>query len=820
MWHFLRNTSAIALGTACLATPCDLAFAQGTLALEEIVVTARRREENLMQVPLAISAVTASEIENAGMRNLIDLGKFTPGLFASVSGNGRTDRSATKLVFRGLSQASGLTFIDGAPYAGSKTPDVTDAERVEVLKGPQSAYFGRSTYSGAVNFVPRAPADSFQGRVSTEFSQFSGSNASLSLEGPIIGDKLGVRINASHYDTGGQYRNPLQGNMLGQEETNAINLYIRSQVTDALTISSFMSYSLDDDGTPTEAVMLARKFSPAPGFAVTSAPRGGELQCNLGGTGGPYYCGQLPTITTLLQNNPLIISVYDRTDALTRARLLEALPVFNSSTGVTEKYPSLFRTDWLQHFGLKRLTQHAHLKLDYETSTGWSLNSTTSWDRTKQQAITDQNYRDASQLPNPNYRGPTLTPTLPVVDYHPLNVTSIIHNESTELRVTSPSEERLRGVAGVSWLVIRNPGSGTLGFGIGPGTGTVTNTFNKSKTDTPAVFGAAYYDITQDLTLTAEGRYQWDGIYQQQLWPILVPATPLHRTYKSFSPRVSLDYKFAEGSLAYILFSRGYRPGGFNTALIGNPPAILAQLEAAGGKLSFEQEKLVNFEAGVKSTLLDGRLQTTLAIYTDKWSNGQIANSIFVIQPDGTFRNPVLTLNQGKVDLKGLEADARFAATEELTVSASLGYMDNTITSYVYFPDGNELRGSTVVNGNSLRQAPKWTWSLSPQYEGHLIGDWDWFARADWTHRGKYFIDNTNVAWTAPLDLFNARIGFTNEKIRLEGFVANLTNNKQITEAVSGACCHDIIGNNVTANAIRIGVPKKRTFGVKGSYEF
>ena len=180
------------IGTAALAQQ------QAQVGLEEITVTARRVEENLMQVPLAISAVTSADIEARGVNTLIDLGKFTSGLFAQVGGNGRTDRSATRLTFRGLSTASGQKFIDGAPFSGAAIPDIADVARVEVLKGPQSDYFGRSTYSVAVNFVSRTPADHFEGHVQADGSMFGTTDLTASLEAPIVAGTLGIRVSGRH----------------------------------------------------------------------------------------------------------------------------------------------------------------------------------------------------------------------------------------------------------------------------------------------------------------------------------------------------------------------------------------------------------------------------------------------------------------------------------------------------------------------------------------------------------------------------------------------------------------------------------------------
>ena len=214
----MKRTTALAASTALITSlmlPGVAAMAQ-SLVLEEIVVTARKIEENLMEVQLAITAFSAQDIESRNMKDLNDISSFTPSFnFANQQGgSGRNDRSTNSLTFRGLFlgnniglSAGGQLFIDGAPVIGAQTPSISDVERIEVLKGPQSAYFGRSTFAGAINFVTRDPGDEFAGRINAEYSEFGSHDLALSLEGPIVEDKLAIRVGARSVHEGGYYKN-------------------------------------------------------------------------------------------------------------------------------------------------------------------------------------------------------------------------------------------------------------------------------------------------------------------------------------------------------------------------------------------------------------------------------------------------------------------------------------------------------------------------------------------------------------------------------------------------------------------------------------
>ncbi|HEY6645037.1 TonB-dependent receptor [Povalibacter sp.] len=780
-----KVTSSLFLASLCAATPVTIVHAQESSAgpqLEEITVTARRREENLMQVPLAISALGSADIENIGLKDIIELSAFTPGLYASVGGNGRADRSTTRLTFRGLSVASGLSFIDGAPYAGSRTPDITDVERVEVLKGPQSAYFGRSTFAGAVNFVSKAPADTFQGRVKAEATSYDGSDIQLSLEGPLLGDALGVRVTARQYSFGGYYENGGDpSSRMGAESTKSITAAFLSEPTDKLTIRSLLGFTVDNDGIANTAALKA----------------GSELTCNLGGTGGAYWCGELPGVRDLDQRT--VLSVNDRMDPFTYNELIDN----------AKGYPVTFDPRFNDKYGFKRETSIAHLKADYEFESGLSLSSTSAWHSTKFQSINDQLYRDGRETPNPLFG---VRPFVQDFRQFTLLIQNEVEDFSQELRLTTSESMPLRGTIGVNYF--RQWGPKNTNSGVSP-TGRHTGSQTKNKVETPAVFGGVYWDPIDVVTLGFEARYQWDKIEQQAVYPNVGPL--LSDTFTSFAPRFTIDYKFAPNSLAYALFSRGYQPGGFNTALVGQPQSIVDQIAQVGSNITYRQEQLENYEIGYKTTWFDNRLRTILALYYSDWLDGQVSNEIFVTRPDNTLLSTSITQNIGEVNLRGIELEAEFAVSDGFTLSGTFNYAKNEIKSYLYVPGGVKIQNKADVSGNRLHGTPELSWTLSPTYTHALNDSYDWFARLDYRGRSKIYVDPTNHAWIAPVNLLNVRAGISNDNLRLEAYIDNLTNDDNISEGVRA---NDVFFSNSVLNEIRLGLPDKRTIGLSLSYDF
>ena len=764
--------------------------------------------------------MSSEAIEATRVVDISQLSSFTPGLTTAP----QVDRSSNRLVFRGLSTSFGQMFLDGAPYTGTNSPDLGDVQRVEVLGGPQSVYFGRSTFAGALNFVIRKPGNEFSARAKAGISTYGGSELQVSAEGPAIPDVLGVRVSARNYQFGGQYKSFYSGAKLGKRSTNSASIDVATITASPLQLSGYYSYSRDDDGPP-EAASL-RVVGPGP-----------ILNCNLGGTGGPYYCGALPKLSDLdprqIGNNTVLYPEVTKY-------------VINNSTN----FPLLSNGPDIHGFGLVRVTNHVHGKADYTLDSGWQFSALAAYTKTRTSTLTSAIGVDTSTTVN--VYAPTTdaarTAACAVpgnqICFRPQFVTLAIrgvaplNDYSVEGRVSSPQEARIRGTAGASYFTTYGPVPGgvvltNIAFSTSIGGGGID-----SKTQTPAVFGGLYFDVTDKLTLSAEGRYQWDKISRQPVYPTV--GTKLEGTFTSFSPRLTADYNISPTAMVYANFARGYRPGGFNAALTTLTPSQLAEVAQLGSNLAFAQERLDSFEIGHKATWMDRRLRTTVALYYTKWTNGQVSNSAFYTTATGGGASVSVVSNIGRVDLKGVEFTGDFAATRNLTVSATVDYNDSDIKSYIYTPNGTQIRGTTNVTGNKLDQVSKVRTTLSPVYKFDLAGDWTGTARLDYQYHSKYYVDPTNVAWVGGRSLVNARftVGRSNG-LTFEAYVNNLFNDDTLIQAAKSqdaviapnpavpcAPCFTAAAPPIPAqipgnlNKINLGLPEKRLVGASVSMKF
>ncbi len=274
--------NAIAQPSAPNSAAAAKAKQAGPNQVEEVVVTARKIEEKLQEAPVSVTAFTARTIQNQGISSVNDLAKLTPG-FSYEKAFGRRD-NAQNFTIRGVSNISNAAltfpsvanFIDGVFIPGSLDGyDLTQVERVEVIRGPQSAIYGRATEAGAINYVTRRPSNDFGAQVTGSYATFNDMKVSARASGAIVADKLFYSLNYRAYSKDGQYPNIADnGRKQGAESSQSFSGLVRFTPNDRLDATLRLYYNRDRDDQPTLG------FSP-----------GSADNCYL--TTYPFYCGTL-----------------------------------------------------------------------------------------------------------------------------------------------------------------------------------------------------------------------------------------------------------------------------------------------------------------------------------------------------------------------------------------------------------------------------------------------------------------------------------------------------------------------------------------------
>lgn len=767
-----RSVKLRSLVTLVLALPAGATLAAEAV-LEEIVVSARKREETLQDAPLTVTAFSSRAIEAAGLRTLEDISSFSPGMFYSNQGGQRGGRDESVLRFRGMDindvspvRALASVFIDGVYLAGGLGAlSFENVERVEVIKGPQSAYFGRTTFGGAVNVITRDPGDALAIDSRLVVAEDGEYDVSAAVEGGIIGGKLAARLSARYYSADGRFRSVADGGRLGEQETTSAGLTLVGRPSENLSLRLRGFVQEDEDGPPAT-------------FALTR-----DLHnCGPFVTGGvTYFCGKLPEVKSFGTNTVLEGVAYD-------------IYVNNSRNAA-----GLARGPKLDHVGMRRQLERASLEIEWDMGgTGTVLTSVSGFNSIEQRRILD-------------------------LDFTPQNIWlegsfQDIEDWGQELRL-SGGNDRWTWLLGLSYfnLTFETP-NGSIGYlypnASFPNGFFLNQTIGKDDVTTRAVFGSVSWKFAEDWTLSLEGRYQEDKIDEGQ-----VAGIALEKTFSSFLPRVILQWQPVEGTNLYAIYAEGNKPGDFNNSIIPLTEAQKEQVFRQTGATEFVgEEELKNYELGLKQLFLDGRASLNLAAYFMDWTNQQTRTTTVIQDPStpaGIRTLPVIVA-AGETDLWGLELEGSLQANELLTFSATFNW---AASEYQDFNCGfcARVTGEAQQAGNQSPRFPEFSGTASISLADSMANGWGWFGRLDAVYTGKAYDEAFNLSYAPEALRVNLRGGLENDNWRLELFVTNVFDEDNYEAA---ARFTDFTKGNFNLNDFVVNVTPAdpRQFGLRIDY--
>lgn len=753
----------------------------GARTVDEIVVTARKREESLQNVPISVQAFSADDIERANIGDLGDLAAFAPGLtlFENV------DRGYGQVFIRGMqntppvgdtSRELASIFIDGIYYTGGVGGINTDnIERVEVIKGPQSALFGRSTFSGAINFVTRTPADELSGKVSATIATDDEYVISGYIEGALAPGVLAGRLSGRYRDFGGQYTNSLNGAPLGEQRDQSFTGQLFFTPTDWLSAKLGVTLLSQNDGPA--ATTLTGKV-PVHNFTSPS--------------GRTFVQGKVPLEGPLAQNQ----FPQNSSDIFT----------FVPGAGLVP-FDSLPGADRLgrRRTGMERDYSFVSLDINADLAGGYTLSYLGG--RSDEEA---ERLYDFELSAEENYFGSRRTDS---------------ESMSHELRLASPDDARVRWLTGLSYLTQdlfeRDPG-GIFGPGvfavlglqpgqvaIQPGPRVIVDREIRNK----AVFGSVAYDLTDQWTLSAEGRYQVDD-----LTDTVSRATGerISGNTKSFLPRVILEYQLSDTVLLYGQAAKGIRPTTINSQFAGRTEAQQAIIRAEFPELDIEilapKEEIWSFELGAKSTLLDGRMIFNVNAYYSDWSDSQDLRSLLAdITGDGLPDSTLVTVNGPDIDVYGLETDITMALTDRWTMGLVAAWNETSLTGSNALIDRDFPQDAPT--GQRLAQTPKFSGSLISEYGTALPGtSFDWFVRGETLYVGSRYASALNLGKTGDSVRVNLRAGIESQRFSAVLFVQNLFDDDTFESMRANADCATT--SACATSAYEVVLPRKRQVGL------
>jgi iron complex outermembrane receptor protein len=780
------------------------------VAIEEIVVTARKVEERLQDVPLSISAFTAQDLQRRQIAGLEDVARYTPGFV--VEGGGSS--FFTVPVLRGLTvvdvqgQVQNVpTFVDGIYLQRNYAIDfgAADITRIEIVKGPQSALYGQSAFAGAINYILGKPTEEWQGEVSGTVGTRDRLDVSGWLSGPIIRDRLSVRFGYSRTDYNGTWKNNFPNaarlkefdfDYMGGRETENFTAAVELKPIESLTLTAqFLNGSRTEE--PTGQYSVAAVSDPWVRFNCgPTAPNG---------TGGRFICGELTANPKqwMLPNTP-------RADGI-------VIPPHSPTTSDMNFYK--FGARW-------EVTEDITVNYLYGAI----------------QAKAAERSAVAIDPVSLDPRVNSLAPTLPFPPFAPLpGAIPTFQGQknggkndfwSHELRVDyEPQDLPLSARLGVyrsrardqsAFLTLRVPAGPNAVF-IDPSgdavlsdqgyAGTLTRNFRRDQTR--AIFGQVSFDFLDDrATVTAEGRYQKENRFQ---FDPRFPTLRQKGNFSVFTPRFTAEYKITDENLLYASAAKGVKAGGFNgfsRTVLG----VVVPLTTA--EQTFDDEKNWTYEIGSKNAFFDGTLIFNANAFYIDWSALQIQSlpSRTPALPPGV--NPVVIFqNLGNARSWGIELQGQWQATDNLAVTAGFGWADPKYkrgTKSVQFAPFCSLTPTVCpadgeLGGKQIQRTSKITATVGAQWEAQINDSLGYYVRADMTYRSRQFVDVMSLTRIGSVTLVNASIGLTGgDNWELQLWAKNLFDKEYVGSSffiVGFASYSPFLGD-------------KRTLGLTGTFRF
>lgn len=761
--------SGEAHATAALDQDQPSVEAPEAVTVEEIIVTARSRAERLQDVPLIVNVVTEEALEQQGIKDIFDLSRIAPS-FAYVA----TVRGQANINMRGLSPSSlvpqkqGVSFfLDGVNIPGEVTSmNLQDIAQVEVLKGPQSAHFGRSTYAGAVNYSTSIPElDVLNGRLTAEYSSYGSHDVSGILSFPIIQDRLYASISARSFERGGLYTERNYGMEVGEQESQnyALNLLFRPQ--SGTTVRLRASHDRDDDGHQVSYTLYRQDMAAYdqvfptgatyPVFTVTGAqPELLGASCGTGNLAG--RCGDRQRERTFVYG--IVEHAFEN--------------------GYTVNYSTSY----------------------FDEYNDWAADVTNRW-------LGDPMLDNPAQVLNPIQNRTRAT--------------------SHQLRLESPANERFTWLVGLyhmrdAYTTDTLHGRITLNpFVVAPGYPATRIT--PSRTDNKAIYFSGSYELTENLTVTAEGRFQWERLFVREcdLSQCQYYGAAMEVEENDFLPRITLDYQFSPDFMVYALYSEGVKSGVLNTSTSVTTQAAALAFQEANYQ---SPEYVTNYEVGAKGTFHDGLIAFQAAAFHMEVENQQI--STFGVNAAGATTS--VTGNGGASRINGFEFAAQMRPTYNWDIDAGVGYAHH---EYV----GGQATNATLINlygansprasldGLTSQQTPRWTGNISTEYRWPIFENDILALRVDYTYLGRRFVDVPNLIALEPVERTNVALRWEHDDLTLTLFAKNLFDVDEVFDAgpgygnVAEQRPHPRSGQSPS---IIVNLPYPRTIGARLSYRF
>ena len=776
------SAAIIAANYSAIAMHSQVAVAQEQFVLEEVLVTARKREESLQDVPIAITAFTESTIERAGIERPQDFIALTPNVTIVDSANA----GDTQVTIRGITSTRDAegTFayvVDGVLVTNPNgfNQELFDVQQIEVLKGPQGAIYGRNAVSGAIIVTTKKPSEEFEGYVKGGVGSNNLTKASAVVSGPLT-DNLAGRLAFSLRKDDGQFENEFS------DKDDVVDFFEDQSIRGRLIWDATERLSFDLQAAYSEVEAGAINFNAV--FALPGAA------ANFGS----------PDLYKDVNDHDFrfIFNVPGENEQETSSLSLKA--DYEMSNSIVT---AVFAYDNLEEYLLSDGTSAAFGLYSYDFGAAAGPGSPLTGPAVGQaQNACSQSYNENIAVLNeqaPFYAIPGDVPGMAadfgIAPFYGLNALLPPYTQTTcdgyqyqqrdqestslEVRIASKDAEKLSWMAGFYFAQIDREVAVSYGADLGDGVfgrqpyveGRTDLLFwDDFDTDVIALFGSVDYDINDHHSVSLAARYDEEDRGVSNKVPNVLSSnnfgggSPINPAYdgsltdtipdrdedfSQFQPKLSWTWTPSDQASIYASYGVGFRSGGFNN--LGSAALVDNQFGSLGTQPQnlrdeYDKEISTSFEVGAKTQWLDSRLRVNAAVFHTEVEDSQFFN--FLAGGFGILR---VVTNIDEVTLQGAEVDFEYLLTQSLSFYGSVGVTESEI-------DKNANRPYT--EGNDMPLTPDMTGNLGLQWVGEVMQNVDLFARLDWQYIGETWFstvqDNvTNNGFTDVSGLYQ-NIGF------------------------------------------------------------
>ncbi len=747
--------------------------------LEEITVTAEKREATIETTAISITAISGTDIQDRGFTDLASLMKTVPGVSIRSSGPGMTEFEMRGVASNGgNSPTVGFYFDDTSLTAPAATnegkivisPDLYDLSRVEVLRGPQGTLYGSGSMGGTIKVVSNPPnPDKFDASGEVKFADTDhggfdhAGNAMVNL--PFWDGKAALRIVGSYSDDAGWIDRVVTAPGQFPFPTGLTNgaYTIRGNVLAAPIASEYH----DVNDVEKSSVRLSAVFKPIDGLTITPS----------------YFYQKLRS---------------------------GGLPYIDSTPG-TDAFYQPFDTPERYHdeFKLEALSVKYHTD-DFEISS-----ATAYWSR-HEPLIQDTAESWTTALAPAGIGITGFGPGNGNLGQSEAQEDNTSHQTTEELRVSSVGDTRFKWLVGYfysdfvsPWDIVFPSQSGASNPDIG--TNNLFSYYTPFKILQQSEFGEVTYKFTEPFSITVGARrYHYDSaVYLDQyggLTSTVVQAASENE--QGVTPKVTLAYQFDKDLLVYATAAKGFRPGGGTGPVpTSGPLSCETQLQAeynsngafVPGPLQFKSDSVWSYELGEKWRSANNRVTINAATYFESWIGVQQTNSL-------SSCGYVYTANAGDAHVYGGELEVDTIVVHDLEASANLSYSHSALVS-------SNLLNAGFNPGTAIQEVPKYTGTVALVYRHSLTDELAVTARGESTYTGSRTDATYGINTLPSYQLTNVRAGIEANRWSAVLFINNLADKRALI-------------NNVTQDAAnladynRIAVNQPRTAGIDLNFKF